>query len=158
MPYKLTGYKVFLASPSGLEDEKKAFAKVIEEFNRNEALNRNAVFQIIGFEGIEPPQNIINEEVMTCDYFVLLLHDKLESDRSKSFLNVTSVSEEVFSLAFDCYKKIDFPMKQVVVLFKNILESQLENPDFQLKKVLAFKGKIATEDKIASSNFNSIEK
>ena len=31
MPNKLNGYKVFIASPGGLEDERKAFAKEIED-------------------------------------------------------------------------------------------------------------------------------
>ncbi|MFK7787405.1 MAG: hypothetical protein AB8B56_19935 [Crocinitomicaceae bacterium] len=64
MSYQLTGYKVFIASPGGLEDERRAFSEEIEKYNRVEAMHRGVIFQPVGWEdtlpGIGRPQSIIN--------------------------------------------------------------------------------------------------
>ncbi len=70
-PYKLNGYKVFIASSGGLEDERRAFAKEIDEYNRIEAMHRGVIFQAVGREdtlpGIGRPQSIINEKLEQCE-------------------------------------------------------------------------------------------
>jgi hypothetical protein len=80
MPFNLKGYKIFIASPSGLEKEREAFAKEIDTYNINEALPRGIFFQTVGWENTLPgmgrPQSLINKDLIQCDFFILILHDK----------------------------------------------------------------------------------
>ena len=160
MPYNLAGYKVFIASPGGLEDERRAFAGEIEEYNRIEASQRGVIFQAVGWEetlpGIGRPQNIINEELRQCDYFILLLHDRWGSDPGVSETKASSGTEEEFLIAMECVQKTDQPMKQIVCLFKSVPPNQLADPGPQLQKVIDFQRKIEAEKKLLYSNFSSI--
>ncbi|WP_369228798.1 DUF4062 domain-containing protein [Candidatus Entotheonella palauensis] len=74
-------YKVFIASPSGLEDERKAFRDTIYDYNEFiDEQGRRAVFKPVGWEdtlgGAGRPQSVINEDIAACDYFILLLWDR----------------------------------------------------------------------------------
>lgn len=159
MPYKLNGYKVFIASPGGLEDERRAFAKEIEDYNRIEAVHRGVIFQAVGWEdtlpGIGRPQSIINEELEECDYFILLLHDRWGSNPGVNKKNATSGTEEEYLIAMDCFQGKNFPMKQIVCLFKSIPPNQLADPGPQLQNVLDFKRQMGDEKILLYSNFSS---
>ena len=37
MPSKITRYRIFIATPSGLDDVRKAFREVLHEYNETEA-------------------------------------------------------------------------------------------------------------------------
>jgi len=163
MAKNLTNYKVFIASPRGLEKEREFFKDTINEFNTFEANHRNIHFSAIGWEitlgGIGRPQSQINEEIEDCDFFILLLHDKWgtppENPLSKS--KFTSGTEEEFYLAYDCYKNEDFPMKQIVLFFKGVNERQLNDPGAELKKVLAFRAKREKEKDFLYETFDTAD-
>jgi tetratricopeptide (TPR) repeat protein len=159
MPKKLTGYKVFIASPGGLEDERRAFVKEIEEYNKIEAIHRDVVFYPVGWEdtlpGLGRPQSIINEELVQCDYFILVLHDRWGSHPGTNKMNASSGTEEEYRLAMECCNQ--HSMKQVICLFKSVPPNQLADPGPQLQKVLNFKRQIEEEKKLLYSNFSSIE-
>jgi hypothetical protein len=76
----LTDYRVFIASPGGLESERQAFKDILFEQNINEANGRNTHFTPEGWEitisGVGRPQSLINKQIEECDYFILLLHDR----------------------------------------------------------------------------------
>ena len=80
MPDDLKRYRVFIASPGGLPEERKAFRDVIQHYNEMDAMERGIVFTPVGWEitlgGVGRPQSLINEDVKKCDYFVLLLWDR----------------------------------------------------------------------------------
>ena len=161
MSYKLTCYKVFIASPGGLEDERIAFAKEVEEYNKNEALPRNVLFQAVGWEdtlpGLGRPQTLINKDLEQCDFFILVLHDRWGSNPGENKRNATSGTEEEYLLALECYKDSKYPMKQLVCLFKSVPPNQLADPGIQLKKILQFKRKIEKEKSLLYKNFSSLE-
>ncbi len=161
MSYKLSGYKVFIASPGGLDDERRAFAKEIEDYNRVEAVHRGVIFQAVGWEdtlpGIGRPQSIINEELKQCDYFILLLHDRWGSNPGKNKKNATSGTEEEYLTALDCFQEKKYSMNQIVCLFKSVPPHQLADPGPQLQKVIDFKRKIGNEKKLLYSNFTSVD-
>ncbi|MFK7787404.1 MAG: hypothetical protein AB8B56_19930, partial [Crocinitomicaceae bacterium] len=56
----------------------------------------------------------------------------------------------------DCFQDADFPMKQVVCLFRSVSPNQLADPGPQLEKVLDFKRRIEEEKQLLYSNFSSI--
>ena len=81
MAETITRYRVFIASPGGLEDVRKAFRETINAYNSEiDQLDRDATFLPMGWEetlgGIGRPQSLINEDIKKCDYLVLILKDR----------------------------------------------------------------------------------
>jgi len=60
MAKQITGYKIFIASPGGLEKEREAFKEVVSAHNQADAMARNCLFEPIGWEitlgGVGRPQ------------------------------------------------------------------------------------------------------
>jgi len=160
MTFKIKGYKIFIASPSGLEEERKAFAALIEEYNKDEAMHREVIFQAVGWEetlsGMGRPQSLINEELRKCDYFVLLLHDRWGSFPGKNDKAATSGTEEEYIISLDCYKSKQHPMRQLICFFKSVPPNQLADPGKELQKVLDFKKKLETKKSLLYSTFSSL--
>lgn len=161
MSTKITSYKVFIASPSGLQEERRAFEKEIVQYNRIEAFDRGVSFHAVGWEdtmpGVGRPQSLINDELKQCDYFVLILHDRWGSNPGENKKNATSGTEEEYLLALDYFKDDEFPMSQIVCLFKSVPPNQLADPGPQLEKVLEFKKKIEKDKTLYYSSFSSID-
>jgi tetratricopeptide (TPR) repeat protein len=138
-----TLYRVFIASPHNLTEERKIFNETIEEYNNNEALERGVIFKAIAWEetlgGYGRAQDVINKDLEKCDFFILLLHDWWGKPPKDSENNYSSGTEEEFHVALKCLKKDSFPMSQMVLFFKDINPSKLNDPGPQLLQVLAFK-------------------
>lgn len=158
MPVGIKGYKVFIASPGGLENERQRFFDEIQEYNRTEALPVNIQFVPVGWEytlpGIGRPQSLINEEVNTCDYFVLVLWDRWGTPPDKDGKGkYSSGTEEEYHIALDCFRNSKLPMKQIVALFKSVEIRQLSDPGPELQKVLNFKKKLEEGREILYKTF-----
>lgn len=145
MPLDLTGLRVFVASPGGLESERVAIGRTLQEFNEDRAHSSGVAFFQVGWErvtpGAERPQERINREVRASDYFVLMLWDRWGTSTSEDG-SFTSGSHEEFSVALECLADPDAPIRDIVVFFKGIEASQLSKPDSQLQEVLQFKNGI----------------
>jgi len=147
VPEKITAYRVFIASPGGLENEREAFRSAINAHNESDAIERGVIFLPIGWEitpgGIGRPQAIIDDEVRRCDYFMLVLHDRWGSAPQADEGAYTSGSEEEFDIARECHKL--GTMRQIVVLFKDLDPAQLRDPGPQLGNVLKFREHLESE-------------
>ena len=146
MPTILVNYSIFIASPSGLEKERRSFRDVIQNYNESDVNQRGVHFTPVGWEitlgAVGRPQSLINEEVKACDYFILLLHDRWGSSPFKEGTGeYSSGTEEEFQIALDCYKNQKHQMSGIVLFFKAVSDRQLSDPGKQLKKVLDFKRK-----------------
>lgn len=144
MPKTLLNYRIFIASPSGLEEERNLFRDVIQDYNESDANQRGVHFTPVGWEAtlgaVGRPQSLINQEVKTCDYFILLLHDRWGSSPFENEVGEhTSGTEEEFKVALDCYTNVDHQMAGIVLFFKAVSDRQLSDPGDQLNKVLNFK-------------------
>ena len=161
MPGQLTSYRIFIASPKGLDEERKAFKNEIGEYNNDEALHRDVIFQAVGWEdtlpGMGRPQSQINEELKKCDFFVLILHDRWGSDPGDNPSNATSGTEEEYKIALECFKRSKAPMKQLVCLFKSVPLPQMADAGPELKKVINFKRKLEKEKTLLYSDFTSLD-
>lgn len=161
MPIEISGYKVFIASPGGLQEERKAFKAILDEYNKEEALHREVMFQAIGWEdtlpGIGRPQAIINEELKTCDYFIMVLHDRWGSHPGPNEVAATSGTEEEYKIAWKCFKEGASPMKQIVVLFKAVPPNQMSDPGRELQKVIDFRKKIEASRSLLYSTFSTVD-
>lgn len=157
----LTEYKIFVASPSGLEEEKQALKELIQEYNDVEGGHRGVHFSLIGWEntlgGIGRPQSAINKDLMECDYFVMMLHDRWGQSPFYQSQKYTSGTQEEFHVALKCRKDNNYPMNQLLLFFKAVNNNQLADPGEQLKKVLEFKKERERKKDIFYHSFDTID-
>jgi len=140
MPSTVTVYRVFIASPGGLEPERETFRRVLNDYNESDALEDGALFIPVGWElttvGIGRPQALINRDLQRCDYCVLVLRDRWGSPAGGASL-YSSGTEEEYQVARECLR--NGTMRNMVVLFGAVEASKLSDPGDQLKKVIAFR-------------------
>jgi hypothetical protein len=71
MSRSITQYRVFIATPGGLDDERKSFRKTLEDYTASDAEPRGVTFQPVGWEetlgGPGRPQGLINDDLKECD-------------------------------------------------------------------------------------------
>jgi tetratricopeptide (TPR) repeat protein len=142
MPVPIAGFRVFIASPGGLQSERKAFRRILGEFNDSTALLRGVLFQPVGWEdtlgGAGRPQEIINTELKTCDYFLMILWDRWGSRPHASGKGkFSSGTEEEFHVAKQCCA--DQTMRGIAIFFKAVGSRQLSDAGEELQKVTKFK-------------------
>ena len=151
MADRITRYKVFIASPGGLQDEREAFRKTILDYNEEiDKLHRDITFMPVGWEdtlgGYGRPQSFINKDIIACDYFILLLWDRWGSPPdTPGKSRYSSACEEEFALALECFKNPAAPMQEVVIFFKAVDPAQLVDPGPQLRPVLDFRRTVEKE-------------
>lgn len=159
MPKELTGLHIFIASPGGLADERKAFVDVIERVNHDHAHAAGVTFIPRGWEyasaGVGRPQELINEQVRESDYLVVLLWDKWGKPPGGG--KYTSGTQEEYAVAVESLKDADGSMQDIVVLFKGVNERQMADPGDDLKKVLNFKDELEKSRLLLYSTFDNIE-
>ncbi len=133
--------RVFIASPKGLDKERKAFREVLREHFESDGIYDGLLFHPVGWEqtlgGRGRPQDLINRDLERCHYFILILHNRWGSATGSGAYS--SGVEEEFSLALDCLKDEKQPMRQILVFFKAVNEDQMADPGEQLSKVLKFR-------------------
>lgn len=70
-------FRVFIASPSDLTEEREVFPKIVTQVNNLRSQSTDHRLEVVGWEGALAgpgrPQAIINEDVKKCDVFVMLL-------------------------------------------------------------------------------------
>ncbi len=160
MASTLTNYKIFIASPGGLEEERICFKELAFDYNLEEANPRGCHITPSGWEdtlgGVGRPQEIINRELEQCDFMVLVLHDRWGSrpHRSPEY-RYSSGTEEEFYVALNALKDSNLPMKDIVVFFKAVNDRQLSDPGSELIKVLEFKRYLESEKTIMYDTYEN---
>lgn len=129
MAKTITLYKVFLASPSDLHDERNLVEEVVEELNLSTFNNSDIKIELVRWEThVNPdigkyPQQVINKDIGNdYDIFIGLLWSKF----GKPTENYSSGTEEEFYNAYTRHKshpssvKIMFYFKQTPISFEKI--------------------------------------
>lgn len=159
MSSRIDAFKVFIASPGGLEDERSAVRDEIRSFNDSLMHEYGVAFSTEGWEnvpgGIRRAQAAINEVVEGCDYMILILGSRWGISPAKDG-KFTSGTEEEFYLASECIERADSPMADILVLFKGVPEEQLSDPGEQLSKVLEFKKLLEDSKEIFYKTFDDL--
>lgn len=143
MPRQLTDYRVFIATPNGLQDERKQFKEVLEDYNLADANHRGLNFTPVGWEitlgGIGRPQELIDQDIKGCDFFVMILHDRWGTPPGPTSDGQTysSGTEEEFGVALSAHQ--EGQVREVLLLFKHVDEKRLSDPGEQLGAVLRFR-------------------
>lgn len=158
MPADLRAYKIFLSSPSGLDDERTAFFNAVDEINEFEGEQRDRFFIAHGWEretsGIRRPMARLGDRLRRCDYLVLILADRWGSATGPDGTGFSSGTEEEYEIAWECLFGEE-PMRDIAVLFKGVNELQLADPGPQLQKVLDFKARLEREKRLLYGTFDS---
>ena len=142
MPDVTDLYRVFLASPGGLDDARAAFEEEVAELN----LRRQMRLEVVAWEdqpgGVGRPQERINESLRECDFCVLVFWDRWGSPPDKD-RQYSSATEEEFYEALECLEDPARRMRDVVVFFRDPSPGHLADPGPQLQKILDFRKKLA---------------
>ena len=154
--------RIFVASPSGLDQERKAISEIVGETNRRNSSYWQLQFKVIGWEdtvgGNRRAQDIINRDLETCDYFFGIMADhwgsppQSEGDVESKY---TSGFHEEFELARRLFEK--GKMKDILLFFKDIPADRLRDTGPSLQKVLDFRKKVRDERKPLYTEFDKLE-
>jgi formylglycine-generating enzyme required for sulfatase activity len=138
-------YKVFIASPGDVEQEREIVRSVCDQFNQDILVRSHGIaFNAFGWEDAIPdagrPQEIINGLVEDCDIFVCLFHKRLGTPSGKA----ESGTLEEFLLAYESWRDLKKP--HILFYFKDVqISSARDLADPQLLKVLELKEKIESD-------------
>ncbi|MBY4838558.1 DUF4062 domain-containing protein [Pantoea sp. DY-5] len=140
--------KIFIASPGDLSNERRIAREVADEYNSNNSDLTGYQIDMVGWEetigGVGRPQEIINKDLARCELFVGMLWKRWGTAPDTKGI-YTSGFEEEFQISFNRYDKEKIP--QMLMLFKDVDETLLQDPGEGLKKVLDFKEKLIKEKK-----------
>ena len=108
--------------------------------------------------GFGRPQGRINQHLEQCDYCILVLWDRFGSaSEPPTVENPVFAVEEEFQEACRYLDAEQYPMRDVVVLFRAIDEGKLADPGPQLQKVLDFKKRLEASKQHFYHTFDSHE-
>ncbi|MGK4568361.1 DUF4062 domain-containing protein [Flavobacterium sp. 3HN19-14] len=159
MPELISKYRVFLASPSDLDEERDAVSEVISELNLTYGNPNNIVIELLKWETNSAPgisnislQNIVNTDIPAYDLFIGLLWMRFGTPTAE----FGSGTEEEFNIAHERFIK-DNKSIQILFYFKNSPPHSLDmiNPE-QLSKIMSFKTSLG-EKNILHWEFNALE-
>ncbi len=150
---------MFIGSPGGLDDERRAAHEVIESVNRSHSERWGCLFKLLGWENAVPgfvrPQTKINEDLDRCDYFIGVLWDKWGSRPSTDPSGYTSGFEEEYERSKERIE--NGRMKDMAVYFKEVEVPTGMEPGEEIKKVLDFRQKCIDEKEIFFKPFTDVQ-
>lgn len=147
MAKQVTLYKVFIASPSDVNDERERLKEVIVSFNERYAVKHEVIFMPIYWEqntgGCMPPQDKANKRLDYCDFSIIIFGKKWgttpKHEIPKQF---SSGTEEEFARAVENYNIPENPMKDVVVLLKELPADNIADPGYNTEQLIRFKKRL----------------
>ena len=150
MTHQMNLLRVFLASPSDLEAERKATKKLIDRLNLSIRKIGWAV-DLFVWEDRPPrfgrPQDQINEDVDGCDLFLGVLWSRWGSPSGK----FKSGFEEEFEQAVTRRQQTGSP--EICIYFKRVDDPS--DPGEQLRQVLAFRKKLEQQNELFFGQFGT---
>jgi hypothetical protein len=159
MPSTVTKYKIFLASPSDLKDDRSSIDEVIKELNISYGRQNEIFLELLKWEthsapGISTihPQKIINNDLGTdYDLFIGIIWGKFGTPTDTA----ESGTEEEFLNAFNRFQQNPNSL-QILFYFKNAPISMNEIKPDQVKRIQEFKSEIGNHKKTLYFEYNEI--
>lgn len=148
-------YKLFIASPGDVEEERQVIRDVCVDINRNPlVMDKEVSFLVQGWKDLGPvpgrPQDTINKLVKVCHVFVCIFHKRFGTDAGKG--EVATLEE--FSLAYEKWRETRKP--HIMFYFKQPENISVEEVE-ELSKVLKFKEEIENEHLLLFNQFDTLE-
>ncbi len=138
--------RVFIASPGGLEEERRLFRDIVDEMNQLKADGMGLLLKPLGWEDVPPgvgrPQGLIDKYIEECDLMVMLLWTRWGTPTGE----YSSGFEEEYEMAKHLHEVGGKP--EIMLYFRNVPDDIQAEPDEQLRQVLKFKEKIKSEREI----------
>ncbi len=138
MGQQLKLYRVFIASPGDLGEERKVLREVVEKINSIYSKETDWRIELLGWEDTLPgagrPQELINADLDKADLFIGCLWQRWGS--SSGLAGKTGFEEE-FDRAIENRSKSNLP--EIWLFFKEVEPVRRSDPGEQLQKVLAFR-------------------
>jgi len=149
---QLHNLRVFLASPGGLEEERAAVRRLIDEMNVS--LRRiDWQVELLGWERMGPTggraQAEINQDADRADVFCGLLWDRWGTPTGEH----RSGFEEEWQRSRDRFERTGSP--ELWLFFKTVAAGQLSDPGPQLRAVLDFQESVEREETAFYKTFSS---
>jgi len=133
--------RIFIGSPGGLGDERKAARDIFDEVNLAHGERWGLHFKIVAWEdtvpGFQRAQSKINEELDRCEYFLGVLHNRWGTPPTNDPDGYSSGFEEEFYRAEKALKS--GKMKDMALFFKAIDSQEGYVPGPEIQKVLDFR-------------------
>ena len=144
MPEIITNYRLFLASPGDVANERDIVKKVISEFNEQYVRELKSTISLLTWENnTHPafgnyPQSVISQQIGEYDIFVGILWSKFGTPTP----SYGSGTEEEFNLAFDKFKSN--PNEVQIMIYFNQDGVPINDIDVeQIGKIKSFKHKLS---------------
>lgn len=138
MDHQIRLFRVFIASPSDLGDERRAAREIVEELNAIFSKETDIRIELLGWEDTLPgtgrPQALINADLDKADLFVGCLWQKMGSP---SGVSGKTGFEEEFERALARNKGDGTP--EMWLFLKEVDAVRAADPGEQLRRVLEFK-------------------
>ena len=143
--------RVFLASPSDVENERNEVMKIANEMNKITSAQFGIIFQIVNWEsmntGMGRPQQIVNRQASfnEIDLFIGILWKRFGSNPGENQYNAESGTEEEFREAYDNWNRKGYPQ---IKMFRSNKKANPGTVDTdQLKRVQDFFKEFSPEGK-----------
>lgn len=150
--------RVFIGSPGGLEPERQAAKRIVDEINQNHGEHWGCQIKLVGWEATLPgynrAQSLINQDLDKCDYFTGMLWNHWGSKPDDGDTKYSSGFEEEFERAKGRVEK--GLMKDIALFFKVIPDVQISDPGTSVKQVLAFREKCVKQRKPLFKEFKEV--
>lgn len=151
--------RVFIGSPGGLDVERQAAKRVIDEVNQNHGEHWSCQFKLVGWEATLPgysrAQSLINQDLDKCDYFAGVIWNRWGSKPDDGDCKYSSGFEEEFERAKE--RIGSGLMKDIALFFKAVPDVQLNDPGESLKRVLEFREKCIAARRRLFKEFNQVD-
>ncbi|MEM1340206.1 MAG: DUF4062 domain-containing protein [Bacteroidota bacterium] len=160
MPSSITIFKIFLSSPSDVQNERTAVEEVIQEINLNFGKPNNLRLELLKWETHSAPgvsemgvQQVVSSDIGSdYDVFIGILWKKFGTPTKKA----NSGTEEEF---LDAYKRYQESPKRIQILFyfKDTPIPPSEIVPSELLKIQEFKKDISSNKNILYWSYETIE-
>ena len=151
-------FRIFIASPSDLAEERFALNEIINEVNKYAGNVAGWHIELMGWEDAlaqgNRPQSVINEDVDRCDMFIGLLWKRWGTPTG-GIRSYSSGFEEEFESAIGRKKTSGQP--DIKMYFKKIEDAHLTDPDQQLSRVRKFRKNLESDKKVLFGQFDNID-
>ena len=156
MQQEATIFRIFIASPSDLGEERKALREVVNQINEIFSRETDWRIELLGWEDTMPgggrPQALINIDVDKADLFVGCLWHRWGTPSGS---HGKTGFEEEFERAWHRREETGAP--DIWLFFKTVSEEQQKDPGDQLKKVLAFRKREEKARRLLFNQFTDVE-
>lgn len=159
MSDRLKIVRIFIGSPGGLDEERRAAHEIVESVNRSHSERWGCHFKLLGWENVVPgyirPQSKINEDLDRCDYFIGVLWNRWGSRPNAEDSGYTSGFEEEYERSKERIES--HLMKDMAIYFKEVDVPAGMEPGIEIKKVLDFRRRCVEEKKVFFKPFYDVQ-